>query len=137
MARNFDIDPRFQRLRQRIEAMTPQERALFNMMNAERQMAGREMRKNIALENLGTQRYRRQKGLELREQEFAGRYGLDKDRLDWAKKEANLAFPLGLFTTGFSIYQSHKDKKRRKKESEATLGLTNKINRWLEQQGIS
>ncbi|NIV10160.1 MAG: hypothetical protein GWN62_02285 [Aliifodinibius sp.] len=136
MARNFDIDPRYQRLRQRIEAMTPQERALFNMMNVEKQMAAQEMRKNIDLMNLGTQRYKARKGLELREKEFAGRYGLAEDRLDWAKKEADIALPLGLFTTGFSIYQAQKDKKRRLKERARYEGLINRYDQWLTKQGI-
>jgi len=110
MAINFQ-DPRLQRTRQKMAALSPESGALFDNAAATGQFAKNDMMKQLALMRTGHALKTRRQNFQLRQQERYDRLNLAKDKFKFGKRQGKIATAisaLGIIPKAYMGYQAYK-----------------------------
>jgi len=111
MTINFK-DPRLQRARQKIAAMNPAQRAIFNASTATASFASNEMAKDLQLTRIGNRLTSRRESFNLRNKIRKRDLSLSKKRYNFEKKQGKTATAisgLGILPTGYLSYKAYKN----------------------------
>lgn len=127
MLNNFQSNPRYQRMIQKIGALRPEQRAIVDTAMADEAFGSEAMRKQLAsmkiaadLENREKALENRGKALDLSEQAIGLRTNLLKDAMDFGDKQEKWGTAIGVANLPLAGYFGYEQSKRNLAEAEAT-----------------
>lgn len=123
---NFMNDPAYQRAIQKIAALSPEDRAVLDTVQADEAFAADDMRKQISAMAAAADKSRSRRSLSLSNKRLDRNVGLANERLDYAKKQDATAEGLGWANIGLSGVTGAADlhgKRKRAKQFDELIGL--------------
>jgi hypothetical protein len=116
---NWQDNPRYQRIIQRIGAMRPEQRAILKSASADTAFANEDIRKYLASLSMAADEKYRNRALALREKELDVSKNLAEQEADIAKKQTRIGTGIAAANIPISGYFGMKQMDRDKEEAAA------------------
>lgn len=143
---DFRENPRYQRLIQKISAMGPEQRAIFNTARVDEAFAGDAMKRHLDALSMAADRQARAKAIEhgekrlglaerrlgLSKNAFDTQTGLTREARDFANKQSRWGTYIGMANVPLAAYTGYKEMGRDFDEAEETRKHRDRIKKLLE-----
>jgi hypothetical protein len=126
MTINFQ-DPRLQRARQKMAALSPESAAIFDTASATSKFASNDMMKQLKLMRFGNQLKARRENFALRQRERIGKLNLAQDQFGFEKKQGKTAAILSGLSIIPKAYLGYKAYQESGQNAEDVLKLARRI----------